>query len=168
VWHHAYKNQLLCSYKTQKYRYLLKTHRTNRTMLNAKYGHFLSSKTSNHVEYKLKRCSKKECCKQCRHLKFKDTMKNWPAHKQTHRITHRTPKPNRHSEKAFFFGFLFFILFFNYNFVNDFSKKCLVTLVRSMNFIEGLNQFSAKANLTLFQLLMENKMKIKYVFTPST
>jgi len=35
-------------------------------------------------------------------------------------------------------------LSFIYNFLNDFSKKCWVTaLVRSMNFIGGLNQFLA-------------------------
>ena len=26
------------------------------------------------LEYKLKRCSKKECCKTCRYVKFKGTM----------------------------------------------------------------------------------------------
>ena len=35
--------------------------------------------------YKLKRCSKKECCKQCRHVKFKGTITKWPEHRKKHR-----------------------------------------------------------------------------------
>jgi len=42
-----------------------------------------------YYKYKLKRCAKKECCKQCRHVKFKDTMTKWPVHKQTHRTTQK-------------------------------------------------------------------------------
>jgi len=29
-------------------------------------------------QYKLKRCSNKECCKQCRYVMFKGTMTKWP------------------------------------------------------------------------------------------
>ena len=50
--------------------------------------------------YKLKICSKKECCKQCRHVKFKGTMTKWPVQKLTHK-TRRTPRRN---------FFLFYIL----------------------------------------------------------
>jgi len=39
--------------------------------------------------YKFKRCSKKECCKQCRYVKFKGSMTKWPVQKQTHRSTHK-------------------------------------------------------------------------------
>jgi len=39
--------------------------------------------------YKLKKCSKKECCKQCRYVKFKGTMTQWPVQKQTHRTTQK-------------------------------------------------------------------------------
>jgi len=42
-------------------------------------------KQSNMGSYKLKRCSKKKCCKQCRHAKFKCAMTNRPVQKQTHR-----------------------------------------------------------------------------------
>ena len=42
-----------------------------------------------YLEYKLKRCSKKECCKQCRYVKFKRTMPKWPAQKLTHRTTQK-------------------------------------------------------------------------------
>ena len=35
----------------------------------------------------MKRCSKKECCKQCRNVKFKGTMTKWPVQKLTHRTT---------------------------------------------------------------------------------
>jgi len=31
--------------------------------------------------YKLKRCSNKECCKQCRYVMFKGTMTKWPVQK---------------------------------------------------------------------------------------
>ena len=41
-------------------------------------------------KYKLKRCSKKECCKQCRmYAKFKGTMTKWPVQKPTHRTTQK-------------------------------------------------------------------------------
>jgi len=31
------------------------------------------------VQYKLKRCSNKECCKQCRYVMFKGTVTKWPV-----------------------------------------------------------------------------------------
>ena len=37
--------------------------------------------------YKLKRISKKECCKQCRYVKFKGIMTKWHVQKPTHRTT---------------------------------------------------------------------------------
>jgi len=39
--------------------------------------------------YKLKRCSKKECCKQSRCVKFKVTMTKWPVQKPTHSTTQK-------------------------------------------------------------------------------
>ena len=33
---------------------------------------------------------KKECCKHCRHVKFKDTMTKWPVHRKTHRTIQNT------------------------------------------------------------------------------
>ena len=38
-------------------------------------------------QFKLRRCLKKECCKQCRHVKFMGTMTTLPVQKQTHRTT---------------------------------------------------------------------------------
>ena len=35
------------------------------------------------------RCSNKECCKQCRYVKFKGTMTKWPVQKLTHRTTQK-------------------------------------------------------------------------------
>ena len=32
-------------------------------------------------KYKLKRCSNKECCKQCRYVMFMGTMTKWPVQK---------------------------------------------------------------------------------------
>jgi len=54
---------------------------------------------------------KKECCKQCRHVKFKDTMTKWPIHKQTHRTT------QKHAEHEDATDILFCCI---YNFLNDF------------------------------------------------
>jgi len=39
--------------------------------------------------YKFKRCSNKDCCKQCRYVKFKGTMTKWPVQKLTHRTTQK-------------------------------------------------------------------------------
>jgi len=44
------------------------------------------------MKYNLKRCSKKEFCKQCRHVKFMGTTTKWPVQKQTHR------KAQKHAE----------------------------------------------------------------------
>ena len=43
-------------------------------------------------KHKLMRCSKTECCNQWRQVKFKGTMKKWPAQKQTHRTAHKHVK----------------------------------------------------------------------------
>ena len=46
--------------------------------------------------YKLKRCLKKECCKQCRHVKFKGTMTKWPVQKiYTRRTAQKHAEQNR-------------------------------------------------------------------------
>jgi len=37
----------------------------------------------------LKRCLKKECCKQCRYVKFQGTMTKWPVQKPIHRTTQK-------------------------------------------------------------------------------
>ena len=39
--------------------------------------------------YKLKRCSNKECCKQCRYVMFKGTMTKWPVQKLTQGTTQK-------------------------------------------------------------------------------
>ena len=43
----------------------------------------------NNTMYKLKRCSKIECCKQCRYVKLKGTMTKWSVQKLTHRTTQK-------------------------------------------------------------------------------
>jgi len=50
---------------------------------------FLSLNIKLHKQYKLKRWSKKDCCKQCRYVKFKGTMTKWPVQKLTHRTTQK-------------------------------------------------------------------------------
>ena len=51
---------------------------------------------------------KKECCKQCRYVKFNGTMTKWPV-QATHRTTRRTPRRNESLETPppffVFFGF---------------------------------------------------------------
>jgi len=39
------------------------------------------------LQYKLKRCSNKECFKQCRYVMFKGTMTKWPVQKLTQGTT---------------------------------------------------------------------------------
>jgi len=80
------------------------------------------------LNYKLKPCSKKEFCKQCRHVNFKGTMTKWFVQKQTHRTKQ---KHAEHQDatgiqtKILLFVFLDFIcLFFTYNFLSVFFKKC--------------------------------------------
>jgi len=41
------------------------------------------------IQYKLKRCLNKECCKQCRHVMFKGTMTKWPEQKLTQGTTQK-------------------------------------------------------------------------------
>jgi len=100
-------------------------------------------------KYKLKRCLKKECCKQCRHVRFKGTMTIWPAHKQTHRTTQKHIDHQYAidiDKKLFlcFSDFSFFLLFCIYNFLNFSSNTCSVT---TLTFIwVNLNQFLFKAN----------------------
>ena len=57
-----------------------------------------------YTQYKLKRCSKKKCCKQCRYDKFKGTITKWPVQKITHSDTktRTTSWRNRHLEKTIF------------------------------------------------------------------
>ena len=44
------------------------------------------------------RCSKQQCCKQCRYVKFKSTMTQWPVHKQTHRTVQKHSRIPRRNE----------------------------------------------------------------------
>ena len=55
------------------------------------------------ILFKLKICSKKECCKQCRHVKFKGTMTKWPVRRKTHRTTQNAQNTKtQHNNKAIF------------------------------------------------------------------
>ena len=68
------------------------------------------------VTYKLKRCIKKECCKQCRYVKFKGTMTKWPVQNLTHRTTQNT----YHHDATDILKKK--IIFFIYIFLNELSK----------------------------------------------
>ena len=65
-------------------------------------------------QYKLKRCSNKECCKQCRYVMFKGTMTKWPVQKLTQGTTQKLLQHhdgrNRHLENIYFLFFGFFFL----------------------------------------------------------
>jgi len=50
-------------------------------------GHFLYN--TQVQQYKLKRCSNKECCNQCRYVMFKGTMTKWPVQKLTQGTTQK-------------------------------------------------------------------------------
>jgi len=41
------------------------------------------------IKYKLKRCSNKECCKQCKYVMPKGTMTKWPVQKLTQGTTQK-------------------------------------------------------------------------------
>ena len=47
-----------------------------------------------YVEYKLKRCTNKECCKQCRHVMFKGPMTKWPVQKLAQGTTQKLLQHN--------------------------------------------------------------------------
>ena len=79
--------------------------------------------------YKLKRCSNKECCKQCRYVMYKGTVTKRPVQKLTQRTTQNsynimTQQTFRQTIFLCFSDFSFFIFFFIDNFLNEFSKKC--------------------------------------------
>jgi len=73
-------------------------------------------------EYKLKRCSNKECCKQCKYVKFNGTMTKWPVQKLTHRtiqkhVQHHDATGIRKIIFLCFSDFPFFFSFFIYYFL---------------------------------------------------
>jgi len=71
--------------------------------------------------------------------KFRGLMTKWPVQKQTDICN----KPS-----SFIFYVLFFILFYNGFYLNNFSKKCLVTTLGTANeYHRCLNQLSVIANL---------------------
>jgi len=74
-----------------------------------------------------------------------DKMAREKTNTQNDTKTRTTTYHNRHLEKLYFCDFrifIFFIFFFIYNFLNEFSKKYWVTaLVRLMTFVGILNQF---------------------------
>jgi len=55
------------------------------------------------IKYKLKRCSNKECCKQCRYVMFKGTMTKWPVQKLAQGTTQKLVQ--HHDAKPFFANF---------------------------------------------------------------
>jgi len=84
--------------------------------------------------------------KMVRHVKFRGTMTKWPVQKQTQITTQKhvehpdaTYIQKKHTIFCVFRIFLFYIIFI-YNFLNDFSKKCLVTATVNDFHLE-LNQF---------------------------
>ena len=58
------------------------------------------------LQYKLKRCAKKEYCKQCRYVKC--TMTKWPVHGKTHRITQKLAEHQDATDNEKTLVFVFF------------------------------------------------------------
>ena len=74
------------------------------------------SKRKQNMQYNLKRCSNKECCKQCRYVMFKGTMTKWPVQKLTQGTTQNfykimTQKTFRKTICLCFSDFSFLIFF---------------------------------------------------------
>ena len=67
-----------------------------------------------YVEYKLKRCSNKECCKQCRYVMFKGTMTKWPVQKLTQRTTQILLQHHDATDIQTNYIFVFFGFFFSF------------------------------------------------------
>ena len=67
-----------------------------------------------HLSLKAKRCSKKECCKQCRYVMFKGTMTKWPVQKPTHRTTQNTQNTKKQQTFRKKLFFVFFGIFFSF------------------------------------------------------
>jgi len=86
------------------------------------------------------------------------------ARTKTHRIPQNTEytKTQQTLRNNFFLCVFsdFSDFFFNFQLLKGLLQKCWITvLVRSMKNIEGLNQLSAAANLTLSQHFLEKKRK---------
>ena len=67
----------------------------------------------------MKRCSKKECCKQCRYFKVKGTTTKWPVQKPTHRTTQKHAEHHDATDiqKTTIFVFLDFFNFLFFKFI---------------------------------------------------
>ena len=119
------------------------------------------------VEYKWKRCSKKNSCKQYGQVKCMANMTKWPVQKHTeHHKTRSIERRNRHSEITIFVFcgiFWVFILFFIFNYLKDFSKNVdLPPWYCNVKHWGGLNKFSAAANLTLSQHIDNRILLMRY------
>ena len=66
-------------------------------------------------QYKLKRRSKGECCKPCRHVKFKSTMTKCPVHRKTHSTIQKHVEHQDATDiqnyVCVFFGFFFIFIY---------------------------------------------------------
>jgi len=93
---------------------------------NGKSNHCWKWHTFKH-QYKLMRCSKNKCCKQCRHVKFKGTMTKLPVQKQTLRTaqTYTEPQDATDIQSQLFFVFFRFFYFVLY-------KWCLKWFLQEM------------------------------------
>jgi len=84
----------------------------------------------------MKRCSKKECCKQCRHVKFKGTMTKWPVYKQTHRTTQKRLKHQDATDiqKQNYFCWVFIFHFsFYFNFIQNYNAIVILKQMFKIN-----------------------------------
>jgi len=96
-----------------------------------------TQRTSLNMKYKLKRCSNKECCKQCRYVIFKGTMTKLPVQTLTHRTTQKLLQHHEATDiyKNFIFVFfgMFVFLFSTFNYLKTFFKKMLIYRLGTVN-----------------------------------
>ena len=122
------------------------------------------------LKYKLERCSKLKCCKQCRHIRLRAPWKYGPY---TNLEQHETPRTRRNTKSEwtnFVRIFIPFLHLYLYSIlILNISIKCWATaLVRSATCIWGFNKFETLANLTLFQHYWRKNNKLHLLFVGYT
>ena len=74
-------------------------------------------------QYKLKRCSNKECCKQCRYVMFNGTMTKWPVRKLTQGTTQKLLQHHDATDIKTNYIFVFLDFYFFYFLFIDNSPR---------------------------------------------
>ena len=67
--------------------------------------------------YKLKRCSRKECCEQCTHVKFKGTMSTWSVQNPPQKHVDHQDATDTQKKHTIFRVFQIFLFLFSSSFI---------------------------------------------------